>query len=82
MIEPITHRIETFLTTAGGCAFRFQGRRGLFLDDGFKSGVVVAVMDQGGVEESNISCEAQGTVCITMLVIVLVVVTVVGVVFA
>lgn len=81
MIEPIAQRIETFLTTAGGCAFKFQGRRGLFLDDGFKSGIVVTVMDQG-VEESDVSCEAQGTVCVTVLVIVLMVVTTVGVVLA
>lgn len=82
MIEPITQRIEIFFTIAGGCCSRFQGRRKPFLDETFMSSVVavaVAVMGHEDVEESGVDCGDQGRVCVTMLVIVLMVITIIGV---
>lgn len=74
MMEQITQRIEIFVAATGGCSPRFQGRHELFLGESLVSRVAVtpAVV---GVGELGVGGGDQGTVCVTMLVTVLVVVT-------
>lgn len=77
--------MEIFFTIAGGCSSRFQGRREPFLEEAVISSVVamaVTLMGQEDVEEPGVGCGDQGRVCVTMLVIVLMVVTTIGVVVA
>lgn len=78
MMEQITQRIETFVTVAGGCSSKFQGRCELFFGEGSMAMVVTAI----DIEETGVSGRGQGTVCITVLVTVLMVVVTGDVSFA
>lgn len=74
MMEQITQRIEILVAVVGGCSSRCQGRCELFLGEILVSGVVMTVTVVG-IEESDVGGGDQGTVCVTMLVTVLMVVT-------